>query len=83
MLAIPICWSVKQLQLNTAALKHRLTALWCQILAMLMQVQAKCSLDAECAQQRQAPVRVVASGPATQQESKQVRLCFGLFWHDL
>ncbi|DBB04319.1 hypothetical protein WJX77_005715 [Trebouxia sp. C0004] len=36
-------------------------------------VQAMCSLDAEFAQQRQAPVRAVAKGSATQ-ESKQARL---------
>ena len=52
--------------------------MWCQSLVMFVQVQAQRSLDAECAQQRQAPNRAVANSPATQQESKQVRLCFGL-----
>lgn len=38
---------------------------------MLVQVQAQHSLDAECAQEQQAPNRAVANSPATQQESMQ------------
>lgn len=65
LLAIPICRSAdvaehcsSQAQIDWA-------------LVMLTQVQAQHSLDAECAQELQAPNRTVANSPATQQEIVQ------------